>query len=50
MSDQSDSQPITNRVKNWSDGWSLRPNIDKCKKVSNYFNKYANTVGPLDAA
>ena len=36
ISDQADLQAVVNTVKNWSDEWLLRLNIDKCKTVSYY--------------
>jgi len=36
ISEQADLQAVVNTVKNWSDEWILRLNIDKCKKVSYY--------------
>ena len=36
LSDQADLQVTLNTVKNWSDEWLLRLNIDKCKMVSYY--------------
>ena len=38
-SEQADLQAVVNTVKNWSDEWLLRLNIDKCKMVSYYFEK-----------
>jgi len=34
MPDQFRLQAVVNLVKNWSDEWLLRLNIDKCKTVS----------------
>jgi len=36
ISDQADLQAVVNTVKNWSDEWLLRFNIDKCRTVSYY--------------
>ena len=43
LSDQADLQVTLNTVKNWSDEWLLRLNIDKCKMVSNYRKKSFDT-------
>jgi len=39
FSDQADLQAVLNIVRNWSDEWLLRLNIDKCKMVSYYVKK-----------
>ena len=43
LSDQADLQVTLNTVKNWSDEWLLRLNIDKCKMVS-YYRKKSNPL------
>ena len=39
MPDQFRLQAVVNLVKNWSDEWLLRLNIDKCKTVSYHLKK-----------
>ena len=43
MSEQADLQAVVSTVKNWSDKWSLRLNIDKCKTVSYYLKNQIST-------
>ena len=43
LSDQADLQVTLNTVKNWSDEWLLRLNINKCKMVSYYRKKLFDT-------
>ena len=43
LSDQANLQVTLNTVKNWSDEWLLRLNIDKCKMVSYYRKKSFDT-------
>ena len=43
MRDQADLQTVMNSVKNWSDEWLLRLNIDKCKTVSYYLHNPFST-------
>ena len=43
MPDQFRLQAVVNLVKNWSDEWLLRLNIDKCKTVSYYLKNQFDT-------
>jgi len=43
MPDQFRLQAVVNLVKNWSDEWLLRHNIDKCKTVSYHLKNQFDT-------
>jgi len=43
MPDQFRLQAVVNSVKNWSDEWLLRLNIDKCKTVSHHLKNQFDT-------
>ena len=44
LPDQDELQGVVNTVKNWSDEWLLRLNIDKCKTVSFYVKKILSVL------
>ena len=45
MADQAELQAVVNTIKNWSDEWLLRININKCKTVSYYSENPISTIG-----